>query len=246
MPRFFMEEAPESCLFGENLTITGGDAAHIARVLRMKSGEKLTVCNCHGLDYNCEIIEARSEVVTLRILEKQSTMSEPDVNVTLYQGMTKGDKMDLIVQKSVELGVSRIVPVDTARSVSKPDEKSLAKKIERWNRIAAEAAGQSGRGILPEVLPAVGFETAIEMMANHNIALLLYEQNGGTLREHFSVEKPLSVGIMVGPEGGFEASEADFARNHGIATAGMGPRILRTETAPICALSVIMYATGNL
>jgi 16S rRNA (uracil1498-N3)-methyltransferase len=246
MPRFFMEEAPESSLSGDELTITGGDAAHIARVLRMKAGEKLTVCNCRGLDYNCEILDARAEAVVLRILEKQSTLSEPDVHVTLYQGMTKGDKMDLIVQKSVELGVSRIVPVETSRSVSKPDEKSLAKKVERWNRIAAEAAGQSGRGILPKVMPAVGFETAIDMMIAHDISLLLYEHNGGTLREHFAGEKPLDVGVMVGSEGGFEVAEADFARSHGVATAGMGPRILRTETAPICALSVIMYATGNL
>ncbi len=246
MPRFFLDEAPESCFLGDNITITGEDAAHVARVLRMKAGESLTACDCRGLDYICEILEARPDTVSLRILEKRQTVSEPDVRVTLYQGLTKGDKMDLIVQKSVELGATCIVPVFTSRSVSKPDEKTLAHKTLRWNKIAAEAAGQSGRGILPKVLPAVGFEAAISLMSAHDIGLLLYEQNGGTLRAHLGDKKPRDVGVMVGPEGGFEVSEAEYARSHGVATAGMGPRILRTETAPICALSVIMYATGNL
>lgn len=246
MPRFFIENIPENELTGDTLTITGGDAAHIVRVLRMKTGEKITVCDCRGFDYCCEIIGAQADAVPLKIIERKPTVSEPDVFVTLYQGLPKADKMELIVQKSVELGVSRIVPVITARSVSKPDPKSLAKKIERWNKIAVEAAGQSGRGILPKVSPAVNFREAVELMSAHGTALMLYERNGGTLREHLDEKKDTQYSIIVGPEGGFDESEADMARNNGIVTAGMGPRILRTETAPICALSVIMYATGNL
>ncbi len=225
--------------------ITGEDAAHIARVLRMKAGEQLTVCDCRGFDYFCEIVETRPEAVSLRLLEKRKSVSEPGVKVTLYQGLPKGDKMDLIVQKSVELGVTEIVPVITLRSVSRPDGKSLSKKVERWNRIAAEAAKQSGRGILPEVKPAVDFEKAISAMAAHELSLILYEQNGGSLREHLK-NVPQSVGVLIGPEGGFDITEAEYARSHGVETAGMGPRILRTETAPLCALSVIMYASGNL
>ena len=249
MPKFFIESTQNDDFDNGPLTITGDDAAHISRVLRMKPGEHLTVCNCRGFDFICEILEIRPETVQLKVLERQRSLTEPSVAVTLYQGLPKGDKMDFIVQKSVELGVTRIVPVITLRSVSRPDAKSLGRKAERWNRIAAEAAKQCGRGILPEVRPVVGFEDAIGIMASHNIALMLYEQNGGSLSDHFAnlQSAPLrSIGVLIGPEGGFDTAEADYARSHGITTAGMGPRILRTETAPLCALSVIMYATNNL
>jgi 16S rRNA (uracil1498-N3)-methyltransferase len=241
-----MEDMPNDINCGDTLTLTGGDAAHITRVLRMKAGENVTVCDCRGFDYNCEILDARAEAVSLRVNERQPTATEPNVRITLFQGLPKGDKMELIVQKSVELGVVRIVPVITARSVSKPDEKSMAKKIERWNRIAAEAAGQSERGILPPVLPAMNFEEAAAMLSQADTSIMLYERNGGTLGEHLTGKKPDDIGIMIGPEGGFDETEVEYARSRGISTAGMGPRILRTETAPICALSVIMYATGNI
>lgn len=245
MPRFFKEDLPDGISINETFTITGADASHIARVLRMKAGESLTVCNCNGFDFICEIVTPQPDAVLLRVTDKQKNKTEPSVCVTLFQGMPKSDKMDLIVQKSVELGVTNIVPVVTARSVSKPDEKSFSKKIERWNKIAAEAAGQSGRGILPKVLPAMLFKEAVKKLSENETAIMLYEHNGGTLREYF-LNKPATVGVMVGPEGGFDESEVLFACENGVATAGMGPRILRTETAPICALSVIMYATGNI
>lgn len=250
MPKFFIESAQNSDFDCGTLTIAGNDAAHISRVLRMKPGERITVCNCRGLDFFCEILETGPETVSLKVLERQRSLTEPSVSVTLYQGLPKGDKMDFIVQKSVELGVTSIVPVITLRSVSRPDVKSLGRKAERWSRIAAEAAKQCGRGILPEVKLAIGFEEAVGIMAAHSIALMLYEQNGGFLSEHFSrfqsEPPPESIGVLIGPEGGFDTAEADYAKNHGIKTAGMGPRILRTETAPLCALSVIMYATNNL
>lgn len=245
MPRFFKQDLEDCIGVADTFEITGADASHIARVLRMKAGEGLTVCNCRGFDFFCEIVESKADGVLLRVLELKENTTEPSVRVTLFQGIPKSDKMDLIVQKSVELGVTDIVPVVTARSVSKPDEKSFSKKIERWNKIAAEAAGQSGRGILPKVLPAVTFKEAVSKLSKNETAVMLYEHNGGTLREHF-LKKPETVGFMVGPEGGFSNSEVLFARESGIATAGMGPRILRTETAPLCALSVIMFATGNI
>lgn len=248
MPKFFIESSENIDFDSDSLIITGDDAAHIVRVLRMKVGEKITVCDCRGFDYTCEILEANSNMVPVKVLERRRSISEPTVNVTLYQGLPKGDKMDFIVQKSVELGVTSIVPVMTLRSVSRPDAKSLGRKVERWNRIAAEAAKQSGRGILPRVTPTVTFEEAIDQMTAHDISLMLYEQNGGTLGEHFSNwDSSLSnISVIIGPEGGFDLKEVEYARSRAITTAGMGPRILRTETAPLCALSVIMYATGNI
>lgn len=248
MPRFFIENAPKGFFDGDTIAITGEDASHIAKVLRMKPGEKLTVCDCAGTDYFCEIVLPDPTSVTLRILGREKSVSEPDVKVTLYQGLPKGDKMELIIQKSVELGVFAIVPVMTLRSVSRPDAKSLAKKTERWNKIAAEAAKQSGRGLLPQVLPALSFNEAISKMTAHTGAIMLYEKNGGSIREQ--LEKPgadfTDTGILIGPEGGFDETEAIEARANGVVTAGLGPRILRTETAPLCALSAIMYATGNI
>lgn len=248
MPRFFIENAPQGFFDGDTIAVTGEDASHIAKVLRMKPGEKLTVCDCAGTDYNCEIVSPDPSAVTLKILGKEKSISEPDIKVTLYQGLPKGDKMELIIQKSVELGVSAIVPVMTLRSVSRPDAKSLAKKEERWNKIAAEAAKQSGRGLLPRVLPALSFNEAIKAMAAHTAAIMLYEKNGSSIKDE--LEKPgadfKSTGILIGPEGGFDETEAAYARENGVVTAGLGPRILRTETAPLCALSAIMYATGNI
>lgn len=248
MPRFFIENAPAGFFDGDTIIITGDDASHIAKVLRMKPGEKLTVCDCAGTDYFCEIILPDPTEVTLKIIGRKKSVSEPSIKVTLYQGLPKGDKMELIIQKSVELGVSAIVPVMTLRSVSRPDAKTLLKKTERWNKIASEAAKQSGRGLLPRVLPAVSFNEALAEMAAHTASIMLYEKNGGSIREQ--LEKPgadlTDTGILIGPEGGFDETEADAAMKNGVVTAGLGPRILRTETAPLCALSAIMYATGNI
>lgn len=249
MPKFFLEsDNPENGYFkNDTAVILGKDAIHISKVLRVKPGEKLTVCDCIGNDYFCEVIEARQSSVTLKIIERKPSLSEPSVAVTLFQGLPKGDKMDFIVQKSVELGVVQITPVLTMRSVSKPDTKTLLKKTERWNRIAAEAAKQSGRSILPKVQPAVDFKTAVKLLAQNDKSAILYEQNGGTMGSLLANCKNVrTFGIFVGPEGGFDETEVSFAYENGIMSVGMGPRILRTETAPLCALSVIMYSTGNL
>lgn len=253
MPRFFLDNTDAD--FGSGIiSIKGGDASHIVKALRMKAGDTLTVCDCRGSDYSCEILEADPLMVPLKIIGRHRSVSEPTIAVTLYQGLPKSDKMDFIVQKSVELGVTKIVPVITLRSVSRPDKKSLGHKTERWNRISDEAAKQCGRGILPEVAPAVDFNAAIALMAAHDLAIMPYEQNGGSIHEcldkiDFSQKEnaaPFSVGVIIGPEGGFDEKEADYARSCGVATVGMGPRILRTETAPLCALSALMYASGNL
>lgn len=239
MPRFFTQEVGET-----GARITGADAAHIARVLRMRPGEKLTVCDLAGSDYLCEIVSAAPDAVELRVLEKRPTVAEPGVRVTLFQGLPKADKMELIVQKSVELGVSRIVPVLTARCVSRPDASALAKKTARWQKIAFEAAKQSGRGRLPVVDTAVDFAAAARELAGMERGILFYEKGGDAHRGVWDGAR--EIGVCIGPEGGFTEEEVAQAAGLGVRVCTLGPRILRTETAPLCVLSIIMYATGNL
>ncbi|MFT9077749.1 16S rRNA (uracil(1498)-N(3))-methyltransferase [Ethanoligenens sp.] len=239
MPRFFTQEVDAA-----TARITGPDAVHIARVLRMRPGEQITVCDLAGSDYLCEILSAKSDAVDLRVLEQRPTVAEPTVHVTLFQGLPKADKMELIVQKSVELGVSRIVPVLTARCVSRPDKAVMAKKTERWRKIALEAAKQSGRGKLPRVDDTMGFTEAVQELGQMERGILFYEKGGDTHRDLWSGAR--EIGVCIGPEGGFADEEVALAVRAGAHICTLGPRILRTETAPLCVLSVVMYATGNL
>lgn len=240
MPRFFTPSVE-----GDAVRITGGDARHIARVLRMRPGEQLTVCDGLGGDYRCEITGVSDEEITLCVLARIASRAEPTLRATLYQGLPKYDKMDFIIQKCVELGITRIVPVLTARCVSRPDEKSLHAKTERWNKIAFEAAKQSGRGLVPQVAPAIRFSEALTELQQMEHALLFYEGSVTGSAGGFAPEMR-ELGFMVGPEGGFEPQETEQARAAGVRIMGLGPRILRTETAPLCVLSAAMYATGNL
>lgn len=241
MPRFFLEEAP-----GELAVLDGEDGRHIARSLRIRIGESLTLCDCRGTDYDGVIETIEGERVSVRIVSSRPCAAESTLQAVLYQALPKLDKFDVVVQKSVELGVARIVPVLSMRCVSRPDAKSLAKKLERWNRIAAEAAKQSGRGILPPVSPALSFEQAVrEAEATGGVSLLFYEGGGAPIRTRIGQET-LSASLFIGPEGGFDKSEVALARAHGVTPATLGPRILRTETAPIAALAAIMMASGNL
>lgn len=240
MPKFFTDQ-----IDGSFARITGKDAAHIVKVLRMRAGEKLTLCDGAGAEYLCEITQITPGAVVLAVLQQKPSATEPTVRVVLYQGLPKSDKMDYIVQKSVELGVSRIVPVITHRCVSRPDADVLKSKTERWNRIAREAAKQCGRAAVPPVSAPLLFREATEEMARLERALLFYEESEvgtvGSLQADFK-----EIGCMIGAEGGFEPEEVRQARDVGISVTGLGPRILRTETAPLCVLSIIMYATGNL
>jgi len=240
MPKFFTEKITDNVA-----VITGEDAEHIARVLRMRVGEPLTVCDLKGTDYESEITSVSLTEVILKITNSRPSVAEPTVRVTLFQGLPKADKMELIVQKCVELGVTAIVPVITTRCVSRPDEAALNRKVERWGKIAQEAAKQSGRGILPKVKAAISFEIAVEQLAKIKTSIMFYEKSTVSLKEILSVTLS-EIGILIGPEGGFEKEEAEYAQRLGIQLSSLGPRILRTETAPICALSAIMFATGNL
>lgn len=240
MPRFFTETINET-----KGIITGDDAKHIAKVLRMKTGEKLVACDCQGNDYDCVISEVTDKQVELTVERAYPSETEPTVRVTLYQAMPKSDKMELIIQKAVELGVSAIVPVQTKRCVSRPDAKSMAKKLERYNRIALEAAKQCGRGRIPEVLPMLDYSEALTAMKADERAFLFYENSTSSFRKELE-QKVASISIMVGAEGGFEEEEVNKALEQGIASLSLGKRILRCETAPLAALSIIMYETGNM
>lgn len=240
MPRFFTNQ-----IQGDQVRITGEDAVHIGRSLRMKPGEELTVSDYGGTDHRCVITRITPEQVELTILESMPNESEPTLRVTLYQALPKGDKLETIIQKSVELGVSRIVPVLTSRCISRPDAKSMAKKLERYQKIALSAAKQCGRGILPQVSPLLGFEQAAKELSGHQVPIFCYEQGGASLKTLVPPDCR-DVGLLIGSEGGFSPSEAQTLEELGVRRAGLGKRILRCETAPIAALAAVMLLTGNL
>ena len=240
MPRFFSEHCNEQSCY-----IYGPDASHISKSLRMKIGESLTVCDQKGTDYDCVIESIDPNVIRLKVLGKKATLTEPNVQLTLYMALPKSDKMELIIQKCVELGITRIVPVITSRCISRPDDKTFQKKIERYQKIAYEAAKQSGRGVVPEICDKINFKKAIEIASKDDTAMIFYE-NGGEDISSFLKNASKTISIFVGAEGGFDSSEISLAIESGVLPATLGPRILRCETAPISATSIIMYLTGNM
>lgn len=229
---------------GDRHLVTGEDARHIEKSLRMRVGEELTLVDSQKVQNLCRISDFCASGVEVEVVSRKPCENEADVQITLYQSLTKGDKMDLIVQKAVELGVHRIVPVVTSRCVSRPDEKSLHKKIERWQKIALGAAQQSCRGIVPEVADALSFCKALEEAAQLDTSIIFYEGGGESLKS-FTDKGFTTMGIFVGCEGGFDIAEVEKAKETGISPATLGKRILRAETAPLAALSAIMCLTGN-
>jgi 16S rRNA (uracil1498-N3)-methyltransferase len=240
MPRFFTDH-----IRGDHALITGGDAAHIAGSLRMKPGESLTICDLAGTDYDCAILSATSGEVSLQILSRRPSAGESRLRIRLFQALPKGDKLETIVQKATELGAAEIVPVLTSRCISRPDAKSMEKKQARLQKIAAEAAGQSERGRIPIIGELLSFEKALEEMATDEKALFFYEHATANLREQLDVDMT-AVSLFVGSEGGFSPEEAERAREAGLLVTGLGARILRCETAPLCAISAILFAAGEL
>ncbi len=241
MPRFFVESIEP-----EVIEITGEEARHIALSLRMKKGEELVLCDGRGSEAKGVIREAYPESVTLDVSDRKASVAEPKTKVTLYQALPKFDKLEYIVQKSVELGVSKIVPVLTSRCISRPDEKTMKKKLERLRKISDEAAKQSGRGALPEIGEMLSFKNAVLEMAKAETPILFFEHASYPLREVMEKRQGGDIAIMVGSEGGFSDDEAAFAVEHGVLSTSLGPRILRCETAPVAALSAIMYAAGEM
>lgn len=240
MPRFFCDN-----ILQNKIIIDGEDAVHIKKVLRMKIGEDVVVSSSQRIDYKCKVLSLQGDNVELEIVSKNRNETEPSVQVVLYQALTKGDKMDFIIQKSVELGVNKIVPMLTKRCVSRPDEKSIKKKILRYQKIAKEASKQCGRGIIPIIDKLQTFDDVIKNSDNLENMILFYE-GGGDRLNNIVVENQKSVGIIVGSEGGFDVEEVEKAIKNGILKATLGKLILRCETAPLTAISIIMNITKNI
>ena len=240
MPRFF---APSDDILDDVITIKGDDAHHIARSLRMAEGDEITVCDMHGLEHVCRLVRIRDEECECQILSSKKGETEPPVHITLYMAYPKGDKLETVVQKSVELGAARIVPFESSRCIKRQKADKADKTTARLQRIAEEAAKQCGRSILPEVTPAVDFKTAVTAAAAADLPLFCYEGDGtkpikAILAEHPDVK---TVSVVVGCEGGFSLDEASAAVAAGLLSTGLGKRILRCETAPTYALACLSY-----
>ena len=240
-PRFFTDN------IGERAVVSGSDAVHIFQVLRMKPGDLAVICDGKGTDYLGRIVFCDKNGVELEILDKHPNEAEPDVDVRLFQCVPKSDKLDFIVQKAVELGANSVIPVLSKRCVSRPDPKSAAKKKERYQKIADEAAKQCGRGIIPEIGEMISFSEAVNRFDRDNsLGIIFYECGGDTLGNILASNSRKKIDIFIGSEGGFEEKEVELAVSRGFVTATLGNRILRCETAPISALSVLMNLTGNM
>ena len=242
MHRFFVEEP---AMGANSITITGGDVNHIKNVLRMSVGDKICVINGqNNKEYYCEITALGNDAVDTRICEIRESDQELGNEIVLFQGLPKSDKMELIIQKAVELGVHTIVPVSTDRTVVKLDAKKEANKRKRWMSISESAAKQSGRLRIPKVTQVVSFKEALEMAGKMDVRLIPYELAEGMekTREIMSGIQPgQSVAVFIGPEGGFESSEIEKAREIGVQSITLGKRILRTETAGLVTLAMLVY-----
>ena len=245
MPKFFIEQEN---IEKEKIIITGENVNHIKNVLRKKIKDTLQICNIqNGQNYLCEIEQIDQEKILCNILEELENTSEPKTYVHIYQGLPKSDKMELIIQKSVELGVSEITPINMTRCIVKLDNKDKIKKVERWQKISEVASKQSGRSIIPKINNISNFKEIANQCKEYDIILLAYEnENENTLKNEIQQLKNmqkenLKIAVIIGPEGGLAPEEVENAKQNGIKTITLGERILRTETVALNILSIIMY-----
>lgn len=245
MHRFFVQKKD---ITDSEISIYGEDVKHIRNVLRLEAGEKIEVSDRSGTDYICEIKELSKESVECLILESFNSKGEPPIELVLFQGLPKSTKMELIIQKSTELGVSEIVPLVTDRCIVKiNDRKKEDKKIERWSKIAEEAAKQSKRGRVPLISPIMSLKEALVKLKNQELTLVPYENEDCVgIKSVLENSKAKRVNIVIGPEGGFEESEIDSLKDIGAHIVSLGPRILRTETAGFTTSALVLYELGDL
>lgn len=241
MPRFFVDSLPT----GGTYCLEGEAGRHGARVLRLRPGESLTLCDGAGTDCPCVVTGNRGDSLELAAGEPVPSQGEPQIRVTVCQCLPKSDKLEAVVQKAVELGAHSIWPVESRYCVAKWDGKSQPKKLARLQKIAQEAAMQSGRGIIPQVLEPAPLAAALESAAREGSVLFFYERAASSLRKALE-NCGDRLFLFVGPEGGFAEEEASLAQSLGAELLSLGPRILRTETAPVAALSAVMYERGEL
>lgn len=225
------------------------DRKHILKVLRLNIGDCVEISDGCGHVYIAEIQSISESAIDLKLLEKRKSEAEPDVKITLFQSIPKSDKMEIIIQKTVELGITEIVPVISQRTVVRLHSKNEQKKLERWRKIASEAAKQCKRGIIPNVHPPISFEQMLERICQYDFVAIPYEKEKELgLKDLLKNCGPAwkKIGIVIGPEGGFTEEEISIAKRAGAVSVTLGPRILRTETAGFVALSIFMYEIGDL
>ncbi|MCL2019452.1 MAG: 16S rRNA (uracil(1498)-N(3))-methyltransferase [Oscillospiraceae bacterium] len=260
-PRFFIQSVPG---VGGKSVITGGDAKHISLALRMREGERVVLCCGDGFDYPSEIVLINKNSVELTVLARRKNDSEPKTCLRLFQCVPKGEKLDFIVQKATELGVSEIIPVISRRCISRPGKSEKQDKnntkIKRLQKISEAAAKQSGRGKIPIIHEFTNFNDALKLYKKENTGIIFYENGGKRINDILSAEtkleavpqktsdrsEALPIDIFIGSEGGFEFAEIEAAKEAGLIPASLGKLILRTETAPITAISILMNLTGEL
>ncbi len=240
MARFFVD--PDTFL-ADTVILTGENAAH-AKVLRLKIGEEVILCDGQGNECVCAVEDASQ--LRLSVTERRESVTEPRIAATVYIALPKADKLEHVIQKATELGAHEIVAFPSARCISRPDEKSLHKKLERWQKIAASAAEQCGRGRIPRVTMLSSYNEALSAAAKADVAIVFYEnEHAVTLHDALCQKEYQTISLLTGPEGGFEASEIEQAAAAGLRVCTLGSRILRCETAPLCALSAVMYDAGE-
>ena len=247
MQKFFVEE---NQIQNNRIYIQGSDVKHISNVLRLNKKEKIQICNKQTMEnYIVQIEEIEKEKIITEIIEKMQTSIESNVEIHLYQGLPKADKMELIIQKTTELGIFKITPVDMIRCVVKLDEKDEKKKIERWQKIAEGAAKQSKRDIIPNIERKIKIKDVAQRIEEYDIFMIAYEEEvtktlKQTLKE-MAIKDNYKIGILVGPEGGIDTKEIEDLKENGAIVVTLGKRILRTETAPITMVSNILYELEN-
>ena len=239
MPKFFIDASDIS---ESIVTFRGENMHHLVNVLRKEKGAYVTVCNSLGYDYECTIKEINKDNVILNIVKKHLSESEPKVKITLFQGLPKGDKLSLIVEKGVEAGVFKIIPVSMERAVVKLSKKDFEKKRERLKKVSLSASKQSGRGIVPEVSELISFEEMLKELDAFDYVVFPYEEERETsLKSEIKNLDAKNIAVIIGPEGGFSLKEADELKAKGITPVSLGKRILRTETAGIATIFNILY-----
>ena len=245
MARFFMAGTN---LAGGRAILRGQDAEHV-RVLRLRPGEELVICDGKGTDYRCRYVTSLNDEVEAEVVEVVPCRGEPAVDVTVYAGLPKGERADYLIQKCVEAGAKRIVFFNCERCVARPDGRSMAKKLERFNRISQSAAEQSGRGIIPGVEYIHDYVDMLSDAAKSDAWLFMYEAGDDRVPMKEAIENAGdfgSISLVTGPEGGFTLAEARLAKGAGAVLCSMGERIFRCETAPVVAVTAVMYAKGEL
>ena len=246
MDRFFVEKKNVN-LENNTCIIEGEDVKHISKVLRCRVGEELEICDNANNEYICEITSIDKSEVQLNIIDKVDIKRESDLKIKVYQGLPKGPKMEMILQKLTEVGVDEIILVQTKRTVVKVEDKKEDKKIERWERIIYEAAKQSKRGKIPKLRGILSFKEALSDMGKNDLNIAPYEnERTKSIKQAIKGQDINNIGIFVGPEGGFEDTEIKDIEDIGGQSVSLGPRILRTETASLVASSIVLYELSDL